>query len=249
MATPTKLTKPTNQPNPNRPTQPPPARQPDGWFTRIFNAHVPLVASRSGHQLVLLDRQYPLPGAREKEARRRDMSPAAARRQDGGGGDAAGNGSSRGGGGGNDFFDRIGSNTSLSSLNSNGSGGGGGEGNGAARNGGGGSGSSANARSNSAAGNQQQGGGSASAGGSSGFLAAMQQGSGRGRRSGKNGDGLDGRLVPLLVLMAHPRAPFLAGLAKFRNRIRVANIKWVFNILALLFVFLAQTSKPSHPSV
>jgi hypothetical protein len=184
---------------------------------------------------MLLDRQFPLPGAAAKARARR----------------ASGLGPKAGAGG-------LAPRHSLSTGNLvDLGGGGGGEGGGAATarpgsplvrggdaDGGAGSDSEAApiARSHWRRGRRfssGSGGGGGSSSGGGGFFsrrrasraAAAAGASGGGGGSGGSGGGLaevealEGRLAPLLVVMAHPYAPFLAGLARFRRRITVANIK------------------------
>ncbi|GBF98593.1 GPI inositol-deacylase [Raphidocelis subcapitata] len=141
------------------------AREPDGLWSRLVNAHVPIIASRSGHQLMLLDRSFPLPGARAAERRRRPL-----RRTEEEPGASPG-------------LPRSGSSGSLPARPA-----------------------------------------SPAPAGAPGAAAFADDAARVRRAPSATAAALEGRLAPLLVVMAHPGSPFLAGLARFRRRVRVANV-------------------------
>jgi hypothetical protein len=219
-------------PRPNPPT-PNTRREVEGIlgiWTRVVNAHVPLVASRSGHQLMLLDRHFPLPGAAKRARRASALAP---RGGTGGGGASGGGGTGSEGG-------RLASRHSLSTGNlvdlGGASGGGGRPASPLAPAGGALGAVEAGSDSEAAPAPARRGAFRRSGGGSSGggggifarrraARAAAAAAAAGGANGASEAAALEGRLAPLLVVMAHPYAPFLAGLARFRVRIRVANIK------------------------
>jgi hypothetical protein len=179
-----------------------------GFWARIFNAHVPLVASRSGHQLMLLDRRFALPGGRRggtasdsagSRTGGSEAQPARTRRPwpfETAGGEGTSPATPRGASPLRGRSPRRGMTPSGGSP-----------------------------RSGTSAGGSPPGG---SPRGGTDDEGSDASGSGRVRaaRRSRRSVGLEGRPAPLLVLMAHPSGPFYEGLARFRRRIRVANIKW-----------------------